>query len=88
MEVILVKNIAQKAILEKCGVGQFIPSQNKSTEQRISNDEKELRSDPEKRHEQMEDSSKLLDTLMTGKEEYNYLPYELRKQKKRKRKSS
>jgi hypothetical protein len=82
------KGYSAKAILEKCGIVQSIPAQNKSIEQRISNDEKELHSDPEKHQEQMEDSSKLLDILMTGKEEYSYLPYELRKQKKRKRKSS
>jgi MobA/VirD2-like, nuclease domain len=82
------KEYSAKAVLEKCGIAQLIPGQNKSIGQRISNDEKELRSDSEKYHEQMEDSSKLLDILMTGKEEYNYLPYELRKQKKRKRKSS
>jgi Relaxase/Mobilisation nuclease domain len=82
------KEYSAKAILEKCGIAQLIPGQNKSIEQGISAGEKEFRSDPEKQHEQMDDSSKLLDILMTGKEEYNYLPYELRKQKKRNRKSS
>jgi hypothetical protein len=43
--------------------------------------------DSELQQEQTQDSSKLLDILVTAKEEYNYLPYELRKPKKKKRKS-
>ncbi len=82
------KEYCAKGILEKCGIAQLVSSQNKSIEQEISNGKKELVSDPDKQHEHLQDSSNLLDILMTPKEEYNYLPYELRKQKKRKRKSS
>ena len=82
------KEYSAKAILGKCGIVQLIPGQNKSAEPEILNDKKELAHEPDKHHEQLQDSSNLLDILMTPKEEYNYLPYELRKQKKRKRKSS
>jgi hypothetical protein len=82
------KEYSAKGILEKCGITQMIPVPDKSAEPKIPSDKKELRSDPETQHEQLDDSSNLLDILMMPKEEYNYLPYELRKQKKRKRKSS
>ena len=82
------KEYSAKVILEKCGIAQLIPGQNKSTEPEISNDKKELTHEPDKQHEQLQDSSNLLDILMAPKEEYNYLPYELRKQKRKKRKSS
>jgi len=82
------KEYSAKAILERCGIAQLIPGQNKSAEPEISSDKKELAHEPDKQHDQLQDSSNLLDILMTPKEEYNYLPYELRKQKKRKRKSS
>jgi hypothetical protein len=80
------KEYSAKGILEKCGIAQLVPGQNKSIEPEISIDKKELANKPDKQHEQLQDSSNLLDILMTPKEEYNYLPYELRKQKKKKRK--
>ena len=82
------KEYSAKGILEKCAIVQLMPGQNKTAEPEITNNKKELDHEPDKQHEQEQDSSSLLDILMTPKEEFNYLPYELRKQKKRKRKSS
>jgi len=82
------KEYSAKGILKKCGIVQLIPRQSKSDEPGILNDRKELSHEPDKQQEQERDSFNLLDIIMTPKEEYNYLPYELRKQKKRKRKSS
>ena len=80
------KEYSAKGILEKCGITQIIPVQDKSAESKISNDKKKLAIDVNEYHEQKQDSTKLLDILMTSKEEYNYLPHELKKQKRKKRK--
>jgi hypothetical protein len=82
------KEYSAKGILEKCGIAQLVPGSNESTEQEISNDKKGLAPDSDGELEQTQDSTKLLDILITAKEEDNYLPYDLRKRKKRKRKSS
>ena len=81
------KEYSAKGILEKCGVKQLTPDQDKSIQSEILPEKKELFHDSEPQQEHTQDSSKLLDILMAAKEEYNYLPYELRKQKKKKRKS-
>jgi hypothetical protein len=81
------KEYSAKGILEKCGIKQLSGDHDKSIQSEISQEKKELSPESDKQHEQKQDSSKLLDVLMTAKDEYNYLPYELRKQKKRKRKS-
>ena len=81
------KEYSAKGILEKCGVKPLTLDQDKSIQSEISPEKKELFPDSELQQEHTQDSSKLLDILMTAKEEYNYLPYELRKPKKKKRKS-
>jgi len=81
------KEYSAKGILEKCGIRQLTPDQDKSIQSEISPEKKELLPDSELQQEHTQDSSKLLDILITAKEEYNYLPYELRKLKKKKRKS-
>jgi len=81
------KEYSAKGILEKCGIKQLNPDQDKSIQSGISPEKKELFPDSELQQEHTQDSSKLLDILMEPKEEYNYLPYELKKQKKKKRKS-
>jgi hypothetical protein len=81
------KEYSAKGILEKCGVKQLTADQDKSIQSETLPEKRELLPDSELQQEQTQDSSKLLDILMTGKEEYNYLPYELRKLKKKKRKS-
>jgi len=81
------KEYSAKCILEKCGIKQLTPDQDKSIQSETLPEKKELFPDSELQQEHIQDSSKLLDILMEAKEEYNYLPYELKKQKKKKRKS-
>jgi hypothetical protein len=81
------KEYSAKGILEKCGIKQLTPDQDKSIRFEKSPEKKELLPDSELQQEHTQDSAKLLDILMAAKEEYNYLPYELRKPKKKKRKS-
>ncbi len=81
------KEYSAKGILEKCGIKQLTLDQDKSIQSEILPEKKELFPDSELQQENTQDSSKLLDILMAAKEEYNYLPYELRKPKKKKRKS-
>ncbi|MGI8584360.1 MAG: hypothetical protein ACR2KX_19380 [Chitinophagaceae bacterium] len=81
------KEYSAKAMLEKCGIVQSIPQQEKVAETKISREEKpELRPDLNTQTEQKHDTSKLIELLFKPSEEYNYVPYELRKQKKKKRK--
>jgi len=81
------KEYSAKGILEKCGIQQLTPDQDKSIQSEITSEKKELFPDSELQQKHTQDSPKLLDVLITAKEEYNYLPYELRKPKKKKRKS-
>jgi hypothetical protein len=81
------KEYSAKGILEKCGIQQLTPDHDKSIQSEITSEKKELFPDSELQQKHTQDSPKLLDVLITAKEEYNYLPYELRKPKKKKRKS-
>jgi len=81
------KEYSAKGILDKCGIKQLTPDQDKSIQSEILPEKKELLPDSDLQQEHTQDSFKLPDILMAAKEEYNYLPYELRKQKKKKRKS-
>ena len=81
------KDYSAKAILEKCGQTQELnnakqnlpqqniiktaPAKNKSTDDKFN-----LQNQP----------GKIIDTIINPADEYNYLPYDLRKRKKRKRK--
>jgi hypothetical protein len=84
------KEYSGKSILEKCGITQTISGpQEKIIQSKISNaNTQELQPDLHNQQEQKHDLSNLLKEIITPVEEYNYLPYELRKQKKKKRKSN
>jgi hypothetical protein len=83
------KEYSAKAILEKCGITQSISEQEESHQTKISKAGKhELKPEMSEQHEQKQGLSRLLEEIITHVEEYNYLPYELRKQKKKKRKSN
>ncbi|MEJ7823536.1 MAG: relaxase/mobilization nuclease domain-containing protein [Chitinophagaceae bacterium] len=82
------KEYSAKSILEKCGIIQSISEQEESHQTKISKAEKhELKPEFSEQHEQKQDLSRLLEEIITPVEEYNYLPYDLKKQKKKKRKS-
>lgn len=80
------KDYSAKSILEKCGISQSFAGLQK-TETETLKQEEIISPDLYKHQEQKSDLSKLLDVIITSTEQYNYLPYELRKQKRKKRKS-
>ncbi len=83
------KEYSAKSILEKCGVTQSFSEEKKISETKILKGERpELKPDLHKQPEQNQDLSSLLEVIIKPVEEHNYLPYELRKQKKKKRKSN
>jgi hypothetical protein len=79
------KDYSARAILEKCGVSQNISVQERSIETKIHSNE--LSFDTTKQLHQHQDSWKIIDAIIKPSEDLQYLPYELRKQKKKKRKS-
>lgn len=77
------KEYSAKRILEKCGI-----SQSFNLEEKIElKQEKIISHELNKREDQKHDMSKLIGEIITPVEQFNYLPYELRKQKRKKRKS-
>lgn len=78
------KEYSAKGILEKCGLSPFISKTENSIYQNISNTDKPGSQDLQ---EQQKRNSKVLNVLLTPTEQYNYVPYELRKPKKKKNKS-
>jgi hypothetical protein len=82
------KEYSAKSILAKCGIAQLIPNQEKSPESKISTKEgKETTHNLDRHPELKQDLSKALEVILSPEEANNYVPYELRKQKKKKRKS-
>jgi len=82
------KEYSAKSILAKCGILQLIPGQEKSVETKMSNPkDKELSSGLSNQPELKQDVSKVLDAILSPVETHNYIPYELRKEKKKKHKS-
>jgi Uma2 family endonuclease len=83
------KEYSAKPILEKCGVTQTFPLQEKIfiKKEKPTIQMQELKLSPNTHHDDKKDLSNVLEVLMTPVEENNNTPYELRKQKKKKRKS-
>ncbi len=80
------KEYSAKAILDKCGSEQTVSI--KKTDQEKQAVSKEITHvDLGKRKVQKEDLSNLLNEVIKPIEPYNYLPYDLRKQKRKKKKS-
>jgi hypothetical protein len=79
------KDYSAKAILEKCGVGQTITPIQIATEHKIS-DANSLELSFEKSKQQSQVLSKMIDAIITPTEQYQYVPFELRKRRKKKRK--
>jgi len=82
------KEYSAKSILGKCGIEQLIPKQEKSVESKISNPKSEKINTVMDRHPEFKKNlSNALDVILSPEETFNYVPYGLRKQKKKKRKS-
>jgi hypothetical protein len=82
------KEYSAKSILEKCGITQTLPLQEKIFIKKTATAEKhELKLHLNTHHDDKQDESKALELLMQPVEENNNVPYELRKPKKKKRKS-
>ena len=82
------KEYSAKSILSKCGIEQLIPKQEKSIKARISHPKSEEINTVIARHPELKKNlSNALDVILSPEETFNYVPYQLRKQKKKKRKS-
>lgn len=80
------KEYSSKAILEKCGSEQT-ESIKKADQQKQVVSKEIIRVDHSKTIEQKENLSNVLNEVINPTEPYNYLPYDLRKQKRKKKKS-
>src|SRR4030095_843840 len=81
------KEYSAKAILEKCGIRQ-IPSTQEESKQKelLYPDNPQLTDDSNK--PQYPDLSKITDVIINPSEEIHYLPYELKKRKRKRRKNN
>ena len=79
------KEYSAKAILEKCGTTQSLISE-KANEQKQLNKDETISVDIDKSRESRQDLFKALDVLITPQEQFNYLPYDLRKHKRKRKK--
>jgi hypothetical protein len=80
------KNYSAKAILEKMGVSQTFNTRRKTNEINIS-ENNSIAQTTGKEQTQALSLLKIVEGVLSPTEELQYVPYELRKQKKRKRKS-
>lgn len=79
------KEYSAKGILEKFGTTQsLIPE--KANEQKQPNKEETFTVDIDKSKESKQDLFKALDVVITPQEQFNYLPYDLRKHKRKRKK--
>ncbi|GAC1483778.1 MAG: conjugal transfer protein MobB [Flavisolibacter sp.] len=79
------KDYSAKAILGKCGIAQDLPTVNKPIETEMSETNSMELSFDKNKHEK-HNLSKLIDGIITPTEEYQYVPFGLRKGKRKKRK--
>lgn len=80
------KDYSAKAILEKCGLVQNMSTQQKAIEKKIS-ETNSMKMSPDKNNQQEQHLSKIIEGIITPTEEYQYVPFELKKRSKKKRKS-
>jgi hypothetical protein len=79
------KEYSTKAVLEKCGIRQITSSQGESKQKELLYpDNPQLTDDSNK--PQYPDLSKITDVIINPSEEIHYLPYELKKRKRKRRK--
>lgn len=80
------KEYSAQRILEKCGVGQLF-NNIETTELKPEKQDERISLDVNKQEEQQHGLSKIIEDVITPTEQLSYLPYELRKSKKKKKKS-
>jgi hypothetical protein len=80
------KDYSAKAILEKCGVHQNISSHEEIKKIELSPNEN-LKVSDEFNKQDYTDLSRITDAIIKPSEELNYLPYDLRKRKKKRKKN-
>jgi hypothetical protein len=78
------KEYGAKAILEKCGITQILPSSQRPIQAMPTKSLNEQIIDQDQYHEKI--PTQLMDDVISPSEELNYLPYELKKRRKKKRK--
>jgi hypothetical protein len=82
------KEYSAKSILDRCGIEQLIHKQEKSVEEKeVPTKIKDITPDLNGYPELKQDLSKALEVILSPEETFSHVPYELRKQKKKKRKS-
>ncbi len=81
------KEYSAKSILEKCGVSQIFNATNKTPELKQLNQAEPISGDLIRSQQQKHDLPKLLDVIIAPTEQYNYLPYDLKKHERKKRKN-
>lgn len=80
------KEYSAQRILQKCGVSQSF-SNTEMREVKLSGKEHQISKEVNEHEQEKHGISKLFDDIITPTEQLNYLPYELKKQQKKKRKS-
>lgn len=80
------KEYSAKAILEKCGIKQMLPALQTPIQSISQRDSFEQSLDQDRTQEKI--LTRLIDDIISPSEELHYLPYELKKRKKKKRKSN
>ncbi|WP_202552319.1 relaxase, partial [Ginsengibacter hankyongi] len=82
------KEYSAKSILATCGIEQLIPKQELSAEFKISTSKSgNMHTEIDRQPELKKNLLSALDAVLSPEETFNYVPYHLRKQKKKKRKS-
>jgi len=79
------KEYSAKAIFEKCGITQHIHTRDKPIEPKIS-ETNSVELPLDKNIKQDKNLSKIIEAIITPTEEYQYVPFELRKRRKKKQK--
>jgi hypothetical protein len=79
------KEYSAKAILEKCGITQILPSSQRPIQAMPTKSLNEQIIDQDQPHEKI--PTQLMDDIISPTEELHYVPYELKKRRKKKRKS-
>lgn len=75
------KDYSVKSVLERCGVSQAVPVPEKYLKMKMQT--AELSFDSTKQHQQHQEFSEIMDAMIKPTEEYQYMPFELKKQKKK-----
>ncbi|HMU47544.1 MAG TPA: relaxase/mobilization nuclease domain-containing protein [Chitinophagaceae bacterium] len=81
------KQYSAKGILEKCGIVQYVPEQAKAIEHTPVSQTKKQEQHHEITPSKQLDIGKIIEDVIKPTEEIHYLPYELKKRRKRKKRN-